>query len=113
MNNNCFNVELAETKEQQAQGLMGRKDLAQDSGIFFVYKEEGIYSFWMKDTLIPLDIIWINKNKEIIHIEKNAQPCKTEPCLRYGPEQKSKYVLEINAGLTEKLNINIGQKIEF
>ena len=113
INDNCFEVEIADTPEKSSKGLMNRENLPEKSGMLFVYDKEAIHSFWVKNTLIPLDIIWVNENKEIIYIEKNAQPCKADPCLKYSPDQKSKYVLEINGGLSEKLNINVGQKIEF
>jgi uncharacterized protein len=111
INENCFKVETANTPEERSRGLMNKESLAESSGMLFVFDEEGIYSFWMKNTLIPLDIVWINKNKEIIYIEKNAQPCKTESCQNYGPAQRCKYVLEINGGLTDKLNIKAGDKL--
>lgn len=111
INDNCFNVEVAKTAEEKANGLMFRESMDKDKGMLFIYEEEGFYSFWMKNTLIPLDIIWIDKDQKIIYIEKNAQPCKTNICKSYGPDQKSKYILEINAGLTDNLKIKPEDKI--
>src|SRR4030042_6719439 len=74
----CFQVELALTPEQQARGLMGRESL--QGGMLFVFQEEGVYPFWMKDTLIPLDMVWIGSNKTVVYIERNAMPCDSDPC---------------------------------
>src|SRR3989344_2502586 len=65
----CFNVELAKTDVEKAQGLMFREHLDRNSGMLFIYDEEGSYSFWMKNTLIPLDIIWINSQNKVVDIK--------------------------------------------
>lgn len=109
----CFNLEIAQTPEERQKGLMFRSSLNQDAGMLFIFPEEGIYPFWMKNTLIPLDIIWINKDKKIIHIENNVPPCKEDPCPSYSPEEKALYVLEINAGLSKKYEFKEGDKVKF
>jgi uncharacterized membrane protein (UPF0127 family) len=91
---------------------MNREYLAQDSGMLFIFKKEGIYNFWMKNTLIPLDIIWINENNKIIFIKENAEPCKVEQCETFGSDEKAKYILEINGGLTEKMGLRVGDEVE-
>jgi hypothetical protein len=67
----------------------------------------------MKHTLIPLDIIWINKDKKIIFVCQNAQPCRGITCPSIKPEDNAKYVLEINAGSFQKNNFKIGDEIDF
>lgn len=110
--NNCFDVELATTPAKMSRGLMFRKNLDASKGMLFIFKKEGNYPFWMKNTLIPLDIIWINENKEIVFVGKNAQPCAEEsPCLSINPGKNAKYVLEINGGLAEKIGLKIGDKM--
>jgi len=89
---------------------MGRKNLAEDAGMLFIFDKEGFYPFWMKDTLIPLDIIWIDENNKIVYIAGNAQPC-VQNCKNYDPPKEAKYVLEINGGLADKLNIKIGDTV--
>lgn len=111
--NNCFGLELALTSEQQAKGLMFRQELAYDKGMLFIFSKEWIYPFWMKNTLIPLDMIWLNNNKEIVYIKKSAQPCGAGICLPIIPLQKAKYVLEINAGIAEKIPLNLGDQAIF
>ena len=110
---NCFDVEIADTLKKKEMGLMNRDYLAPEDGMLFIFENEEIHNFWMKNTLIPLDMIWINENKKIIYIEKNADPCKIEQCELFGPNEKAKYVLEINGGLTEGIGVKTGDEIEF
>ena len=106
-----FVVEIADTSYLQMKGLSGHKPLAENQGMFFVFPDQSIHSFWMKDMLFPLDIIWISQDLKISHIEKNLSP-ETYPTA-YGTSTLSQYVLEISAGLTEKYNIKIGDSIIF
>lgn len=105
---NCFKVELALTKEERDLGLMFRESLVSDRGMLFIFPEEGEYPFWMKDTLIPLDIIWLDKDGKVVSIAKNVEPCQTDLCLPIDPNKKAKYVLEINGGMADKIGLDIG-----
>ncbi len=107
----CFKAEIADTKAERQKGLMYRKNLKQDNGMLFIFDQEGIYPFWMKNTLISLDIIWINEKKEVVFIKKNAEPCKSNICKTINPEKKAIYVLEINANLTDISGIKEGANI--
>jgi len=113
INNDCFFVELAKTREETVKGLMYRETLDQDKGMLFIFNEEREHSFWMKNTLIPLDIIWINEDKEVVDIRKDVQPCVQEECEIFRPSNKAKYVLELNAGQSDKTNIKIGDRFNF
>lgn len=104
----CFSVETASSPEELARGLMFREHLDYDKGMLFIFKTEGRHSFWMKNTLIPLDIIWINSEKEIVFIFEDAQPCKNEPCPSIVPDKDAKYVLELNSGAAETFNFSLG-----
>jgi uncharacterized membrane protein (UPF0127 family) len=106
-------VELSKTEEELKRGLMFRKELSLDSGMLFVFDKEKIYPFWMKNTLIPLDIIWLNEEKEIVFISKNTPPCLENNCKSILPDKESKYVLEINGGVSDKINLEIGDKLIF
>lgn len=108
----CFLVEVAITDAEQQRGLMFREYLDKDKGMLFIFDGEEIHSFWMKNTLIPLDIIWINQGQEIVFIAENTQPCH-ETCLPIDSKQKAKYVLEINGGLARELGLNVGEKVSF
>jgi len=103
----CFDIEIAKTPEQRKQWLMFRKSLSETSGMLFVFPSADYHNFWMKNTLIPLDIIWLDHDFNIIYIEKNTQPCgeelsKANRCLSYWPEKKASFVLEILGGLSDK-----------
>ncbi len=105
---NCFIVELAKTNAERENGLMNRKELDRDKGMLFIFDNEGIYPFWMKNTLIPLDMIWLDDNSRVVFISQNVQPCKSLICPIVIPSAKAKYVLEINADVTKNLGIKMG-----
>jgi len=111
--NNCFYTEIVEKPEDMMLGMMFRKNLDQDRGMLFIFSELKNHSFWMKNTLIPLDIIWLNENMEVAYIGENIQPCVGEICKSINPVEKSKYVLELNAGIAQKINLKIGDKLTF
>ena len=111
--NYCFDIEIAETSAERSRGLMYKEHLDENKGMLFVFDRESIHVFWMKNTLIPLDIIWINKNKEIVFVKKNAQLCKTENCPTIQPDKEAKYVLEINAGMADKIGLSVGDRLAF
>ena len=112
--NNCFIAEICETPEQRTRGLMFRESIGASKGMLFVFEKEGQRSFWMKNTLIPLDIIWINENKEVVFVKKNAQPCSAgEECEKIKSDEPAKYVLELNAGVADKINLEIDDKLFF
>ena len=108
---NCFNVSLALTSDEQSKGLMFVDHLDNDKGMLFVFQEDGIYPFWMKNTLIPLDIIWIDSNNKVVFISKNTQPCKSLICDSINPGKQARYVLEINAGISDKIGLAIGDNM--
>ncbi|MBI2508329.1 DUF192 domain-containing protein [Candidatus Woesearchaeota archaeon] len=111
INDKSFNIEIADNPAERAKGLMFRKDLDKDSGMLFIFPNSEKHSFWMKNTFIPLDIIWIDENFKIVYIYENAQPCR-ESCNSITPNKDAKYVLEINAGLADKYKFEIGDKAE-
>jgi hypothetical protein len=112
-NDHCFLVEIADDSLERSRGLMERENLDLDKGMLFIFDQELRYSFWMKNTLIPLDMIWINSNKEVVYIEKNVQPCQADSCPSYGSDKEARYVLEINAGQSDQANIQINDKLLF
>jgi uncharacterized membrane protein (UPF0127 family) len=89
------------------------KKLAQNRGMFFVFNTEEERNFWMKNTLIPLDIIWINKDKEVVYIKNEAPPCNDTVCPIISPQAKAMYVLELNGGVCEKIGLKTGDKLDF
>ena len=91
---NCFQVEIADTDEKRERGLMFREELCSDCGMLFVYDEEVKSKFWMKNTLIPLDIIWLDSDLKVVHVA-NAVPCVTEECELYGPDLEKGSTLRV------------------
>ena len=108
--NITFNVEVAKTIEERRTGLMYRKKLLNNEGMLFVFPREKIIQLWMKNTYIPLDVIFISENKVIVDIKKNMEKL-SETIVK--SKVKSRYVLEFNAGLINKLDIKIGDKVLF
>lgn len=103
-----FKVELAVTPEEQSRGLMFRKDLGPDSGMLFINSNDGMRFFWMKNTYIPLDMIFIDSRNEVKHIHYGAKPLDETSISSQYPV---KYVLEVNAGRAKKCNIRQGTKM--
>lgn len=111
MKDMCFRVEVAETPEELSMGLMFRESIEPDRGMLFVFKHEGIHAFWMKNTLIPLDMIWISENNTVVFIKKNALPCESDSCPTIDPGKKAKYVLEVNGGISDQVGLEIGDVV--
>ena len=105
-----INVQVADEAAEMMRGLMFRESLCEDCGMIFVFPEDSEHSFWMKNTLIPLDMIFINSNLIIVDVI-SAQPCIEDPCPHYSPKEKAKYIVEVNSGRFENNGI-IGEKIE-
>jgi len=106
-------VELATEDETRAQGLMFRDRLPAGTGMIFFFNETGEYPFWMKNTLIPLDMIWIADDKRVAAIIPDVPPCKADPCPSYPPNAPSKYVLELAAGEAKKHKLSVGEVLRF
>jgi len=103
-------VDIADTNEERAKGLGGITSLAEDEGMLFVFdKKDTTPSFWMKDMLIPLDIIWINDSK-VVRIDKNIP--NSDQTKLYNPGTPIDYVIEVNAGFSDKKGLKVGDSAE-
>jgi len=107
-----FTVDLAETAEQQALGLMFREEMADDHGMLFIFPVEARRSFWMKNTRIPLDIFYFDGDLKLVSVAANARPCKTARCPTYPSAGPAQYVLELNAGKAAELGVQPGDALE-
>ena len=105
-----FDIEIAEDVWAVTQGLMNRYKMEENQGMLFIMETENIQNFWMKNTYISLDMLFINEQLEIVDIHENAFPLSEELILSRYP---AKYVFEILGGLSKKLNININDKISY
>lgn len=103
-------VEIAATPERRGLGLMYRRDLAQDAGMLFVFEKTGPLTFWMKNTPLPLDMIFIGEDRRIVGIVKDAVPFTTTPRAVDAP---SRYVLEVNAGFSARHGLTPGDQVSF
>lgn len=105
-------VEYAATAEKQKQGLAGRVSLSKNSGMLFIFPDEKIQSFWMKNTLIPLDLMFVNTNGRINEIV-TMQPCPEDAaCPTYTSKEPARFAIEVNAGFTAKNQIIEGDILE-
>ena len=111
--NRCISTEIAETDIEKQLGLMYREKLGKNEGMLFPYESEQIRAFWMKNMKISLDVIWLDKDKKIVYIHENVQPCKTDSCPMYSPDKKAMYVLEVNANFSKEQNIQVGDNVNF
>jgi uncharacterized protein len=105
-------VEIADSAETRSIGLMNRDELAEYSGMLFIFEKEQPLSFWMKNTLIPLDIYYIDENWRIVDIQYMT-PCSSDPCPSYPSAAPAKYALEINGGLSGSIGATIGDVVTY
>jgi uncharacterized protein len=107
-------ADLAITDEQKAEGLAVKDFLKENEGMLFIYEQPSNQSFWMKDMKFPIDIIWLDSNGTVVHIEQNLQPCVSVlNCPIYTPDLEAMYVLETVAGFSQRHNIVNGTNIDF
>jgi uncharacterized protein len=110
-----IHVETMISDFEVLRGMMFRTSLASDRGMLFVHPKPEHYTYWMYQTLIPLDIVWLDSNRDIVEMVQDAQPCKTQAskCAQYGGKQISSFVLEIPGGMSRKFGLQLGQRIQF
>lgn len=106
-----FYLDIADSEATRIKGLSGRKSLADNEGMVFVFQQSEIQCFWMKGMLFPLDIIWLNDTKIITKIEKNVSP-DTYP-QQVCSDMLDKYVIELRSGTSDSIGLELGQKIVF
>ncbi|MBD3299985.1 MAG: DUF192 domain-containing protein [Candidatus Moranbacteria bacterium] len=104
------NIEIAETQKERTQGLMNRKKMKESQAMFFIMPDYKQQSFWMKDTYIALDLIFLDENLKIVKIQKNNPPLSTKPI---PSEKKAKYVTETTAGFCDKHKIKEGDSVKY
>ncbi len=109
----AFAVELASTPAEQEHGLMDRTSMPADHGMLFMFQDDEPRTFWMKNTLIPLDMLFFDAAHKLVAIQADAQPCQADPCKLYPSNSPARYVLELNAGIAAKLGLHKGDVITF
>jgi len=111
INRSVIYIDVAQTPEEKQLGLSGRESLGNNEGLLFVYDKPGQHQFWMKDMNFPIDIIWIADDYRVIDITKDLIP-DTYP-ETFTSSKPAQYVLEVNAGYSDELDIRIGDEFEF
>ena len=111
-----INAETMRTDIELLKGLMFRESLPAGRGMLFIHPEENIFHYWMYQTKIPLDIIWMDHDRRIVEMSLDTPPCTSKSakeCPNYGGNYKSKYVLEVNAGVAKKNGLQVGDTLVF
>ena len=104
-----FTVDLALTREEQARGLMFVEEMPTDRGMLFIFPREGMRAFWMKNTRIPLDILYFDSELALVSVVENARPCAPSGrCPSHPSAGPAQYVLELNAGMAQQLGVQRG-----
>jgi len=106
-----YYVEIADDDHERARGLMYRDELGANEGMLFIFRETAPRSFWMLNTRIPLDIVYIGPDLEIVGWSLDTPPCRTRRCPGYPSGAPAKYVLEVNAGEMARLGVEIGDPV--
>ncbi|NIP18259.1 MAG: DUF192 domain-containing protein [Xanthomonadales bacterium] len=106
-----FSVEIADDDGERGLGLMFRDSMPADHGMLFIFPGEAYRSFWMKNTRIPLDILYFNRELELVSVAENARPCRVARCPGYPSEGPAQYVLELNAGMASEIGVSAGDAL--
>jgi uncharacterized membrane protein (UPF0127 family) len=109
----CVQAEVSDTFEKRSLGLMFRESLLEKEGMLFVFPQEEVYNFWMKNMRISLDMIWVSSDKRIVDIKEDVPPCIQEPCEIIRPNTKARYVVEVVSGFAKKHKLKVGDSIKF
>lgn len=109
-----FQVEVADEFDERARGLMFRDAMPEDHGMLFVHEREAPLAYWMKNTRIPLDILYFDADRRLVSIQRRVPPCSAgDQCPNYPSRGPAKYVLELNAGRSDALGLEPGDEIRF
>jgi uncharacterized membrane protein (UPF0127 family) len=106
-------AELMIKDEDRAMGLMFRPSLPEDRGLLFVFERTEFHGIWMKNCRFPIDILWLDDDKKVVHLHEGAPPCAKEPCPVYSPLRKARYVVELNAGQASREGATVGAAVSF
>jgi uncharacterized membrane protein (UPF0127 family) len=106
-------VEVMVRDEDRAMGLMFRPSLARERGMLFVFEQQDFHGIWMKNCKFPIDILWLDEERKIVHVAEAVPPCKAEPCPVYTPLRRASYVVELNAGQARREKAAVGATVRF
>ncbi|HEY0180618.1 MAG TPA: DUF192 domain-containing protein [Dokdonella sp.] len=107
-----YEIEIAEDDASRAHGLMERTSMPDDHGMLFVFQDDAPRSFWMKNTKIPLDMLFFDAEGKLLSVQHSAPPCVADPCPGYSSGAPARYVLELNAGQAKKIGLAPGDELK-
>ena len=106
-------AEVMVSDEDRAMGLMFRPSLPLDRGMVFIFETADFHAIWMKNCKFPIDIVWLDEERRVVHVAEAVPPCKAEPCPVYNPMRRASYVVELNAGQARREKAVLGARIRF
>ena len=106
-----FELLIADEPTERTQGLSGRENLEQNQAMLFIFDEPAKWGIWMKDMLFSIDILWLDEQKKVVHVEKNVAP-ETYPSI-FEPSQDALYIVELNAGAVDRIGVSLGDTLQF
>jgi uncharacterized membrane protein (UPF0127 family) len=109
----ALKVEVMVEDHDRAMGLMFRPSLPLDQGMLFVFAESEFHGIWMKNCKFPIDILWLDDQKRVVHLEEAVPPCRADPCPVYSPLRRASFVVELNAGQARREKAVVGASLEF
>lgn len=104
-------AEIAATEAEREQGLMNRRSLGRNAGMIFIFDRPDLHAFWMKNTLIGLDMLWLDKTGKVVSLAESVPPCTADPCPTYPPTAAADYVLEVAAGYAKTHRLKVGDSL--
>lgn len=107
-----YSIELAEDDASRAHGLMDRTHMDADHGMLFVFQDDTPRAFWMKNTKIPLDMLFFDAERKLVSVQHNVPPCTADPCPAYSSGAPARYVLELNGGQARELGLTAGDELK-
>lgn len=110
-NGETVTLEVARDEAHRSRGMMGRPEIPPRTGMLFLFGHTDLHSFWMKNCLVPLDLIWLDERGTVVHVVDSAPPCTNEPCTTYSPAQPAFAVIELGAGEAARLGFRLGARI--
>ena len=106
-------AEVMVSDEDRSMGLMFRSSLPLDRGMIFVFETADFHGIWMKNCRFPIDILWLDREKKVVHVAESVPPCKADPCPVYNPMRRASYVIELNAGQARREKAVLGAEVRF
>ena len=97
----------------RALGYMDREHVGPEEGMLFVFEQVDRHGIWMKNCKFPIDIVWLDEDRRIVHVAESVPPCKADPCPAYEPLRRARYVLELNAGQARREGAVVGATLSF